>query len=325
MDCKEIISAIESYPSVALISHIMPDGDTLGSALALSMHLRAEGKDTALFCEQPVPLTYRFLHLSEAFRTPDTWDARKETYPLVIAIDCSDLERLGDCRPIYDGAECTVNIDHHISNERYAAINLVDDSAAAVGEIIYSLIREAGGTVDKPMAQALYAAVSTDTGNFSYSNTTPATHRIAAALLECGIDVYTLNNILFRTHTLERTRLLALVLSTLEMRREGTVALLTATDEMMRQSGAGESETEGMINFAREIGTVEVGILFRSRGDGTVKVSFRSKEYVDVSALAQSFGGGGHKRAAGCTIRGSLAEAKNQVMDRLLPMMEQTH
>lgn len=322
MDCTGVISAIKSYPSVALISHIMPDGDTLGSALAFAMHLSATGKEVALFCEQPVPPTYRFLHMSEAFRTPDTWDAQRERFPLVIAIDCSDLERLGDCRPIYDGAECTVNIDHHISNERYAGINLVDDSAAAVGEMIFSLIREDGGTVDKPMAEALYSAVSTDTGNFSYSNTTPATHHTAAALLECGIDVYTLNNILFRTHSLGRTRLLALVLGSLEMHRDGTVALLTATDEMMRQSGAGESETEGMINFAREINTVEVGILFRSKGDGTVKVSFRSKEYVDVSALAQSFGGGGHTRAAGCTIQGSFPEAKKQVMDRLLPMME---
>ena len=324
MDYTEVISAIESHPSIALISHIMPDGDTLGSALALAMHLKAAGKEVALFCEHPVPPTYLFLSMSEAFRLAGSWDAQKERYPLVIAIDCSDLERLGTCRPIYDGAECTVNIDHHISNEHYARINLVDQNAAAVGEMIFSLIREAGGAVEKPMAEALYSAISTDTGNFSYSNTAPATHHIAAELLECGIDVYTLNNILFRTHSLGRTRLLALVLATLEMHREGTVALLIATDDMMRVSGAEESETEGMINFAREIDTVEVGILFRVRGDGTVKVSFRSKEYVDVSALAKSFGGGGHTRAAGCTIQGDLAEAKKQIMDRLLPMMERS-
>lgn len=322
MDYREVMSAIEAYPSIALISHIMPDGDTLGSAVALAMHLRAMGKEAALFCEHAVPSTYRFLAMSEAFRTPDAWDVKNDKYPLVIAVDCSDLERLGACRPIYDGAECTVNIDHHISNERYAMINLVDDTAAATGEMIFSLIREAGGTVDKSMAEALYSAISTDTGNFSYSNTTPATHHIAAALLERGIDVYTLNNILFRTHSLGRTRLLSLVLATLEMYRDRSVATLIATDDMMRQSGADESETEGMINFAREIDTVEVGILYRVRDDGTVKVSFRSKEYVDVSALAQSFGGGGHKRAAGCTIRGDLTEAKKQIMDRLLPMME---
>ena len=322
MDCKGILSAIESFPSIALISHIMPDGDTMGSALALAMHLKATGKEIALFCENPVPPACRFLHMSEAFRRPDTWDADKKEFPLVIAIDCSDMERLGACKPIYDGARCTVNIDHHISNKRYAQINLVDETAAAVGEIIFSLIRANGGVITKPIAEALYAAISTDTGNFSYSNTTPATHHIAAALLERGIDVYTLNNILFRTHSLGRTRLLSLVLATLEMYRDRSVATLIATDDMMRQSGADESETEGMINFAREIDTVEVGILFRARGDGTVKVSFRSKEYIDVSALAQSFGGGGHKRAAGCTIRGDLTEAKKQIMDRLLPMME---
>jgi len=325
MDYAGVLSAIESYPSVALISHIMPDGDTMGSALALAMHLNAAGKEVALFCEHPVPPACRFLAMSETFRQPGSWDAQNETYPLVIAVDCSDLERLGTARPIYDSAECTVNIDHHISNKRYARINLVDERAAAVGEMIFSLIRSAGGTVDKPMAEALYAAISTDTGNFSYSNTTPATHHTAAELLACGIDVYTLNNILFRTHSLGRTRLLARVLGTLEMHREGTVALLTATDDMMRQSGAKESETEGMINFAREIDTVQVGILFRSRTDGTVKVSFRSKEYVDVSALAQSFGGGGHTRAAGCTIEGSLEAVKKQVLDRLLPMMERKH
>jgi len=324
MDCTEVLSAIDSATSIALISHIMPDGDTMGSALALYMHLRAAGKEAALFCEQPVPPTYRFLSMSEAFRLPGTWDPETEPYPLVIAIDCSDLERLGDCRSIYDRAGRTVNIDHHISNERYADINLVDDTAAAAGEMIFTLIQKAGGTVDNPMAEALYAAVSTDTGNFSYSNTTPSTHRIAAELLGRGIDVYSLNNILFRTHSLGRTRLLAMVLSTLEIHREGSIATLFATDDMMRQSGADESETEGMINFAREIDTVEVGIMFRSRGDGTVKVSFRSKEYVDVSALAQSFGGGGHTRAAGCTVQGSLEEAKKQIMDRLLPMMERS-
>lgn len=322
MDYREVISAIESYPAIALISHIMPDGDTLGSALALCMHLRAAGKEAALFCEQPVPPTYRFLSMWETFRQPGSWDAAKETYHLVIAVDCSDLERLGACRPIYDSAERTVNIDHHISNERYADINLVDDTAAATGEIVFNLIREVEGAVDKPMAEALYSAVSTDTGNFSYSNTTPSTHRIAAVLLERGIDVYTLNNILFRTHSLGRTRLLALVLGTLSIHRNGSIATLYATDDMMRISGADESETEGMINFAREIDTVEVGVLYRARGDGTVKVSFRSKEYVDVSTLAQSFGGGGHMRAAGCTIQGSLADAEKQIMDRLLPLME---
>lgn len=322
MDYSGVLSAVESHSSIALISHIMPDGDTIGSALALSMHLRAVGKETALFCEQPVPVAYRFLSQWESFRRPDSWNAEKERYPLVIAIDCSDLERMGACRPIYDGAEVTVNIDHHISNQRYAQVNLVDDTAAAAGEMIFSLIRDAGGSVTRSMAEALYAAISTDTGNFSYSNTTSDTHHIAAELLDRGIDVYTLNNILFRTHSLGRTRLLAMVLDTLEMYREGTVAILTATDEMMRVSGADESETEGMINFAREIDTVEAAVLFRVRADGTVKVSFRSKEYVDVSALAQSFGGGGHKRAAGCTVKGSLEEANKQVLQRLLPMME---
>lgn len=323
MDCQRALSAIESYPSVALISHIMPDGDTIGSALGLAMHLIAEGKEVALFCEHPVPPAYRFLAMSDSFRLPGSRDAAP--YPLVIAIDCSDLERLGDCRPIFEGAECTINIDHHISNKHYAQINLVDKTAAAVGEMIFSLIREAGGAITKPMAEALYTAISLDTGNFSYSNTTSDTHRIAAELVDYGIDVYAVNNTLFRTHSLGRTRLLALVLATLEMYREGTVGVLTATDEMMRQSGADESETEGMINFAREIDTVEVGILFRVRADGTVKVSFRSKEYVDVSALAQSFGGGGHTRAAGCTIPGTLESVRKQVLDRVLPMMERDH
>lgn len=325
MDLNGVLSAIHTCPSIALISHIMPDGDTMGSALALAMHLRASGKRVALFCEHPVPHACRFLDMSDAFRHPGSWDPETEKYPLVIAVDCSDLLRLGSCRPIYDSAERTVNIDHHISNQRYAQVNLVDENAAAVGEIIFSLIRADRGTITKPIAEALYAALSTDTGNFSYSNTTSDTHRIAAELLDCGIDVYTINNILFRTHSLGRTKLLSLVLGTLEMYRDGTVAALTATDDMIRQSGADESETEGMINFAREIDTVEVGILFRARSDGIVKVSFRSKEYVDVSALAQSFGGGGHMRAAGCTIQGSLEEAKRQVLDRLFPMMERAN
>lgn len=322
MDLTGVFSAIDAYPSIALISHIMPDGDTIGSALALSMHLRSAGKTVALYCEQPVPPAYRFLSGWEAFRQPGAWDPEKERYPLVIAVDCSDLERLGTCLPIYEAAERTVNIDHHISNEQYADMNIVDGTAAAVGELIYSLIRASNGAIDKPMAEALYTAISLDTGNFSYSNTTSSTHHIAAELVGLGIDVYAINTILFRTHSLGRTRLLALVLDTLTMYRDGTVAALTATDDMIEQSGADESETEGMINFAREIDTVEVGILFRVRAGGKVKVSFRSKEYVDVSRLAQSFGGGGHTRASGCTIEGTLEEARTQVLDALLPMME---
>lgn len=322
MDFHEVLSAVDSYPSIALISHIMPDGDTIGSALALAMHLKASGKEVALFCEHTVPPAYCFLSMSEAFRQPGSWDAEREHYPLVIAVDCSDLTRLGACLPVCEKAECTVNIDHHISNEHFAEINLVDDTAAAVGEMIFSLIRAANGTITRPMAEALYAAISLDTGNFSYSNTTSTSHRIAAELLDCGIDVYAINNILFRTHTIGRTRLLTLVLATLEMYRDNTIAAMTVTDEMIEQSGADESETEGMINFAREINTVEVGLLFRVRTGGKVKVSFRSKERIDVSMLAQAFGGGGHTRAAGCTIEGTLEETKKQVFDRLLPMMD---
>lgn len=310
----KILETIQASDNIAIVTHVSPDGDALGSTLALQYALKSMGKDADMFCQDVPPPTYDFLKEIELFKKPEN---RSSQYSLCIAVDCSDIYRMGLCRDIFESASATINIDHHISNNNYAVYNLVDSKASATGEIIYRLLKLMNVKINKSCAEALYTAISTDTGSFNYNNVSAETYRIAADLIDLGVDVERTTKILFRTSNLQKVMLLKETLNTLELYKDNKVAILHITREMFNRTGSVESDAENMVNYAISIKGVEIGILIREIDDNYVKVSFRSAEKADVSKLASLFDGGGHKKAAGATINLTVENTKKALIEAI--------
>ena len=235
----------------------------------------------------------------------------------VISIDCADLARTGDCERIFTAAQYTLNIDHHGTNDRYAMSNFVQ-KAGATGELIYEILLRLKATVTRDIASCLYAALTTDTGNFAYSNTTPDPLRIAAELLETGIDLPYLNRALFRTVPLHKMRLRGVAIMKTEMYEHGRIGISKLTQEDLKRCGATGEDAEGIIDSIRDIDTVELAILLRESADGKIRASLRGKSAANVSKIAVAFGGGGHKLAAGCTLEGPIEDAEEKLLQSAL-------
>jgi phosphoesterase RecJ-like protein len=233
-----------------------------------------------------------------------------EEFDLVLALDTGDLARLGKRIKIFESNSFTINIDHHTTNTEFASINLVKTSAAATGEIIYQLTKRMGISLDERIATCLYVAIATDTGGFRYSNTTSLTHQITADLINNGVDVSRISQLVFETVPYKKVRLMGLAIDNIEITEGGKLAFITVTNEMLKRANASEEDCDGLVNVARNIEGVEVAALIRQRSEDEFKINFRSQNYVDVSVIAHRYSGGGHKKAAGCSMRGSVAQIK---------------
>jgi len=286
----DAVRFLRANDDILLIAHVSPDGDTLGSSFALFGALQDLGKRVQVVCEDPVPAIYRFLPFSDQLLLP------------------------AQARPLFRAAKATLNIDHHGTNDRYADENFVQ-KAGATGELIFNVLASLKVTLNKSIASCLYAAITTDTGNFSYSNTTPDTLRIAAELLDVGIDLPYLNQKLFRTVPFHKLRLHALAVTKAQLYEYGRIGISMLTLEEISSCGASAEDTEGIIDNIRDIDTVEVAALLRESDDGQVRVSLRGKSCADVSKIATKFGGGGHKLAAGCTMKPPLEDAAAQILE----------
>ncbi len=307
----ELYALLRREQSFFLISHINPDGDSIGSLLALGEALRATGKKVcALWSPGPVPQKYRFLKGSDAISAEGRYNGKAA----VLVLDCGDLERIGPFKEQVAAARILVNIDHHVTNERFGTFNLVDENAAATGEIIFRIITALGIPLTRSMAEALFVAIATDTGSFKYGNTTAETHRVVAAILDQHrLDTAALALRIFDERPLSFFLLLKEAFSTLEMEAEGRLASLTISRDLLEKYGTTVEEIEGLINYTRNIEGVELGILFYVESASQLKVGFRSKS-VDVSLMARRLNGGGHPRAAGCRLTGPFPEAKERVL-----------
>ncbi|NLM46851.1 MAG: bifunctional oligoribonuclease/PAP phosphatase NrnA [Firmicutes bacterium] len=304
----EIAAVLLESRTLLVSTHIQPDGDAIGSLLALGLALEKCGRQVVMYCEGGVPQRLRFLAGADKVVS----SLPESDFDCVVALDCADRRRL----PVADEvlrAAVLVNIDHHPTNNLFGRLNYVDAEAAATGEIIFDLLQELGVHDDCAVAEALYVAVSTDTGSFKYDNTTEKTHRVAGRLLACGVRPGRISSLVFDVKPLAFVMALRQALSTLAFSAGGRIAWLTLTEKDLWQAGADNADLEGLINYAKNIEGVEVGLLFKENDDGTVKVGFRSFQ-TDVAAIAAKFGGGGHARAAGCTVRGSLDEAVSRVI-----------
>lgn len=291
-----------------LISHISPDGDTLGSSLALYEALLTLGKRAQPVCCAPVPDAYRFCPGMEKVVLP----AEAKRARCAIAIDCGDLGRLGDAGALFTAAEKTLVIDHHGTNPGFGDVNWVEE-CGATGELIYILLGELGVAVTESIATCLYTAVATDTGNFAYSNTTERSFQTAGALLKSGFDMSRVNRELFRTCPLRKLKLKSELIRASRFYKDGKLVIGMITNAMMDECGATGADAEGLIDDLRDIDTVEVAIVLREEGADLVRVSMRGKNCFNVAEVSKLFGGGGHRLAAGCTFRIPIAEAAEKL------------
>jgi phosphoesterase RecJ-like protein len=299
-DMEAVAAEIRGAERFLLTTHEGPDGDALGSLLAMHHLLDQLGKDSVMFLaakEFPLPIEYRFLPLEEVFHEPPA-DMADRT---VVFLDCGNVERMPFDFLSNDGVH-VVNIDHHHDNTRFGDVNLVDVAASSTAEIVYGIALHMGVEITPDMAAALYVGLVTDTGRFSYENTNADTHRIAAALIEAGVDVNDIYRRLYEHVPLEKLRLVARALNAIERPCEG-LAVTYIREADYEATGSGEEMTEGIIDFLRSLDGAKVAAVIRelgSRGRAARKVSLRSSgDGVDVSAIARVHGGGGHVRAAG--------------------------
>ncbi len=317
-DRAKIIEILKRETSFNLISHMLPDGDSIGSLLAMGEGLRRLGREVRMYTPGLVPRKYAFLEGAERILHED-FAGGAET--ITIVLDSSDADRLGVFKDAVMAGKEVINIDHHVTNQRFGHLNLVDADASATGEIVYHILVDLGVSIDRSIAEALYVAISTDTGSFKYENTAPGTHRVVARLLEHGINPGALSQKIFDEHPLPFYMMLREAISSLEMYAGSRVAVMTLSRDLRQRYGAGPDDLEGIVNYTRNIEGVELGILFYVDRENEVKVGFRSKS-LDVSVLAGRFNGGGHARASGCRLEGEFEAMKDRVLTEALIMVD---
>jgi len=309
---RSLIDAAESF---LVVPHLHPDGDALGSALALALTLCQLGKPTVdVVCHDPVPEIYRFLPASEWVRTE--LEART-TYDVAIVCDMSQLSRTGCHEPLVRSARKILQIDHHVPQEPFADVRLVDTSASATAEVAYRLLRAMRHPLTPDIATCLMTGIVTDTFSFKFPNTTPRTLRIASHLQAAGADISAINEQVFETRSFSSVKLLGLALATLQRTPDGSIAWGAISRKMFEEAGATDEETEGIVNFVRSIRGVRVAMLLRETPHHKVRVSLRSRGTINVAEIASRFGGGGHENAAGCTLEMSLSEAERTLVQEV--------
>lgn len=296
MIIDSIINTIKNSKTIGITCHISPDGDSIGSSLALVQGLLKLNKNAYIISKEDLPDTFKFLsysymiNKSEGKVLPNT--------DTVIVLDCGNVERINLNGDIKDREYTLINIDHHLSNDKYGDLNYVNPKASAVAEIIYEILDLLSIQLDKGISECLYTSLITDTGSFRHSNTTKLTHEIAGKLINQGIDFSEIHRTIFENMKLSNLKLHGKVIEDIYLKLNNKVCIMNLTKNMLEDFNVDKGDTSDIINIGTRIGSVEVAILFKEADDGT-KVSMRSKNIVDVRRIAEIFNGGGHIRAAG--------------------------
>jgi phosphoesterase RecJ-like protein len=314
-----IIQRIKAAKHILVASHSDPDGDAVGSLLALGLALSRIGKQTTMYNESVIPAVYRFLpgvdHIQRSLQPPDTYD-------VAVVLDCGDLSRTGDNWPTVDQVAVLINIDHHVSNTGFGSHQLVDVQACATAEIVHRLIKSLDILLDKDIATCIYTGILTDTGSFRFSNTNAAAFAISLEMTDLGVDPYEVAQRVFGSYSLGRIKLLNLALNSIEVSHNGKLSMMTITRRMLADTQTQQEDVDGLINYARRIEAVRVAALIQEQADDRAltdgcacfHVSLRSDGSVDVAAMAGTFGGGGHFSAAGFQIESTLVDIKSQLI-----------
>lgn len=316
----EIGALLRSAESFAIMSHVRPDGDALGSQLGLGLSLAKLGKTVMVRNEDGLLEKYGFLPGGEYLQTPLS-EARD--FDVAIALDTATQVRLGTATSLVRSAKTWVNIDHHPSNPGYGDLVYIDPTAPATGQILFELITSQGLPMDAAIAENLFVAISTDTGSFQYPNTTARTFEIGAELLRCGVNVGRVSQLLYESYPRRRAELLRELLGTMRFEGHGKVVSFSLSLAVAQRLGAKPEDNEGLIDHLRAIQGVVIAVFFEELPEGKVRVSMRSKtDAADVCAICEKFGGGGHKLAAGARVRGTLAEVEERVLKEICHVVD---
>ncbi len=305
IELKNIFEELSRVKSVVVMPHIRPDGDSVGAAGALCLALRDAGVDSWVYTTTPTPKFADFLNPS---MFTDDFD-RIHNPDICVAVDCSDSQRLDERYSIFESARCTYTIDHHIQKEGFGDFYYIDEREPAASSIVYKILVQAGCEISDEIAKYLYVGISMDTGNFQYSNTTSEVMRIAADLIETGIDHQEIIINIYQNHRIEELRCKSKAIEQMELFANGQIAISYLTNRDLKEINATLRDTDDVINALRDISGVEVAV-FLSEAEGKTKASMRSKTKVDVSKICKDLGGGGHVRAAGAPMDMNIADAK---------------
>jgi len=305
-----IIETLTQSREVFLATHENPDGDAIGSLLAMGLALEAMGKATTMFADSAIPAVYRFLPAVERIVHRFNEGLRVDT---AVVLDCSALVRCGRAATVAGAASVLICLDHHLTNTGFGHLRWIDPEACATAEVVYRLIKAMGVTIDKAMATAIYTGILTDTGSFRFANTNRAAFAICEEMVALGVDPYQAARHVYGTYSLGRIKLLNRALDSIELADDGKISIMTLTRDMLAETGTLAEDTEGLINYARRIEAVQLAALILEDPNGHAgryHVSLRADGQVDAGAIATSFGGGGHAHAAGFSFDGDLAHVK---------------
>jgi len=312
MTASEIAQALEKHRRIMITSHVNPDGDSISSQLALASVLKTLGKEVTIINQDPVPERYRFLpgweSISNKMETPNV--------TAVCVVDCANPQRLGQAAELITPATMElIVIDHHVSNDGFGHIQYIDSDASSTCELVYRISQKLGAKLSAEQATILLSGIMTDSGGFRYSNTSPATLRSAALLMESGAELAWISEQLYFQQPLRHLKVLGQLFSDLKTAANGKVSWVALTQEIARRNGFDINDSEEFVSHVLAVKGAEVGLLFKEQGNGIVRISFRSKGRVDVNRLAAMFGGGGHLQAAGARVRGSIDEVSKKVVE----------
>jgi len=312
---ESILKVVREGERFLVTAHENPDGDALASTLALTLALREAGKQVVAYNRDGVPGTFTFLPGSDSIVSELE---SGQQFDAVFVLDSGDLRRAGS--DLHLRGKTLVNVDHHPGSD-FGDVTFLDTAACATGALVYRILKAGGIPISRDVAVCIYTAIMSDTGSFRYSNANPEAFLVAAEMVDCGVDAWSIASHLYESQPLTRLRLLGEALKTLDVSLCGRFAAVTCTLDMFTTCQAGPEHTDGFINYPRSLEGVEVAIFFRQVRDDAVKVGFRSKGLVDVGSLASALGGGGHHNAAGVLVEGDIEAVRKDVFTRVQQLM----
>lgn len=316
---QRILEGVRNSQTICVVGHVRPDGDCVGSQLGLALALKGQDKKVVCWNEDPIPSKLAFLDPDRLLQKPRSG----QHFDCVIAVDCASFERLGNVGECIKDRNLFINIDHHISNTRYADINLIAGRQPSTGEIIFRLLRAANWAITPPIADCLFTAISTDTGSFQYPTTRPNTYYVAGKLVDRGADLAKVCHEVYQSYPLSRVRLLRHVYNHFRLTHDNQIAYFWLRPSDFTRTGACTADSEGLIDHIRAIEPVVVACLFEELEPGLSRISLRSKNSnVDVNEIAKQFGGGGHPNAAGARVAGKPLSVQRRVIKAIQKQLD---
>ncbi|MEL7646861.1 MAG: bifunctional oligoribonuclease/PAP phosphatase NrnA [Sedimentibacter sp.] len=310
-DVQEILDIINKSENICIAGHKAPDGDCIGSVMALYEFLKHQNKSTDVYIDGKIPYNYVDFMDENALME----EVSQKDYDVLFILDCSDADRLGKFGDVVSRVQKTVCIDHHKTNQAYADINIIDPDMSSTGELLYDILKLSGLEITKKAATLIYVAMLTDTGRFSYSNTSAQTHRKAAELIELGVDVSEIDNIIYNSKPANVVKAFIDCTSGIELHFGGKLGIAAITQDILEKNKVDMGDIDGIVEFIREIREVEVSCVLKETTDSFTKVSLRAKNDIDVSEVSVKFGGGGHKKAAGFELNDTVENTRKLMIE----------